>query len=79
MKFMALVNQILQGKLQRNTHSIITEVKIPHVVMGGIENFLSWLLKDKIPRYHGILPCSDFYILINILQRNLHFMTSCNY
>ena len=30
------------------------------VVMGGIENFLSQLLKDKIPWYHGILPCSDF-------------------
>ena len=29
------------------------------LVMGGIENFLSRLLKDKIPRYHGILPYSD--------------------
>ena len=29
--------------------------------MGGIENFLSRLLKDKIPRYHSKLPCSDFY------------------
>ena len=47
------------------------------LVMGGIENFLSRLLKDKIPRYHGILPCSDFYILINILLRNLHLF--CNY
>ena len=35
--------------------------------MGGIENFLSWLLKYKIPWYHGILPYSDFYIFINIL------------
>ena len=34
---------------------------------GGIANFLSRLLKDKIPRYHGILPYSNFYILINIL------------
>ena len=33
------------------------------LVMGGIENFLSRLLKDKILRYHGILPCRDFYIL----------------
>ena len=32
------------------------------LVMGGIENFLSRLLKDKIPRYHGKLPYSDFYI-----------------
>ena len=32
------------------------------LVMGGIENFLSRLLKDKIPRYHGILPYSDFSI-----------------
>ena len=47
--------------------------------MGGIENFLSQLLKDKIPWYHGKLPCSDFYILINILLKNLHFMISCNY
>ena len=26
------------------------------LVMGSIENFLSRLLKDKIPEYHGILP-----------------------
>ena len=45
-----------------------------NLVMDGIENFLSRLLKDKIPRYHGILPCSDFYILINILLRNLHLI-----
>ena len=32
--------------------------------MGGIENFLSWLLKDKIPWYHGTLLYSDFYIII---------------
>ena len=32
--------------------------------MGGIENFLSRLLKDKIPWYHGILPYSDLYIRI---------------
>ena len=32
------------------------------LVMGGNENFLSRLLKDKIPRYHGILPYSDFSI-----------------
>ena len=32
------------------------------LVMGGIENFLSRLLKGKIPRYHGILPYSDFSI-----------------
>ena len=38
-----------------------------HIVMGGIENFLSRLLKDKIPRYHGILPYSDFYTFTNIL------------
>ena len=44
--------------------------------MGGIENFLSRLLKDKIPRYHGILPYSDFYILVSIL---LHFMSSWAY
>ena len=43
------------------------------LVMGGIENFLSRLLKDKIPRYHSILLYSNFYILINILLRNLHF------
>ena len=53
------------------------------LVMGGIENFLSRLLKDKIPRYHGILPYSDFYIFINILLRNLQnlstFRVSCNY
>ena len=36
------------------------------LVMGGIENFLSRLLKDKIPRYHGILPYSDFYTFTNI-------------
>ena len=35
--------------------------------MGGIENFLSRLLKDKIPRYHGILPYSDFYTFTNII------------
>ena len=45
--------------------------KHPGLVMGGIENFLSRLLKDKTPRYHGILPYSDFYIFINILLRNL--------
>ena len=39
--------------------------------MGAIENFLSRLLKDKIPRYHGILPYSDFYTFTNILPRNL--------
>ena len=39
--------------------------------MGGIENFLSRLLKDKISRYHGILPYSDFYTFTNILLRNL--------
>ena len=44
--------------------------------MGGIENFLSRSLKDKIPWYHGKLLCSDFYILINILLKNLHFMIS---
>ena len=37
--------------------------------MGGIENFLSWLLKDKIPRYHGILLYSVFYTFTNILLR----------
>ena len=31
-----------------------------YMVMGGIENFPSRLLKNKIPQYHGILPCSDF-------------------
>ena len=36
--------------------------KIFKLVMGGIGNFLSRLLKDKIPRYHGILPYSDFSI-----------------
>ena len=39
--------------------------------MGGIENFLSWLLKDKILRYHGKLPYSDFYTFTNILLQNL--------
>ena len=39
--------------------------------MGGIENFLSRLLKDKIPQYHGILPYSDFYTFTNILLQNL--------
>ena len=39
--------------------------------MGDIENFLSRLLKDKIPRYHGILPYNDFYTFTNILLRNL--------
>ena len=39
--------------------------------MGSIENFLSQLLKDKIPRYHGILLYSDFYTFTNILLRNL--------
>ena len=34
------------------------------LVMGGIESFLSWLLIDKIPWYHGILPYSDLSILI---------------
>ena len=33
--------------------------------MGGIKNFLSQLLKDKIPRYHGILPCNVKYFLSN--------------
>ena len=48
--------------------------------MGGIENFLSWLLKDKIPRYHGILLYSDFYTFTNILLRNLQICPylSCN-
>ena len=44
------------------------------IVIGGTENFQS-----GYGRYHGILPCSDFYILINILLRNLHCMTSCNH
>ena len=40
--------------------------------MVDIENFLSRLLKDKIPRYHGILPYSGFYTFTNIiLLRNL--------
>ena len=52
--------------------SQLNVVKRLTLVMGGIENFLSRLLKDKIPQYHGI----DFYILINILLR---FMSSCNY
>ena len=39
--------------------------------MDGIENFLSRLLKDKIPQYHGILSYSDFYTFTNILLRNL--------
>ena len=30
--------------------------RLLQLVMGGTENFLSRLLKDKIPRYHGILP-----------------------
>ena len=45
-----------------------------HVVIGGIENFLSRLLKDKIPQYHSILRMplySDFYTFTNILPRNL--------
>ena len=29
--------------------------------MDGIENFLSRLLKDKIPQYHGVLSYCDFY------------------
>jgi len=41
------------------------------LVIGGVENFLFQLMKDKIPWYHDILPHSDFYILINILLRNL--------
>ena len=31
------------------------------LVMGGIENFLYRLLKDKIPQYHSIVPHSNFY------------------
>ena len=50
----------------------------PRLVMGGIKIFLYQLLNDKILRYHHILPCSDFYISINILLRNLHFMASYN-
>ena len=48
-----------------------------HVVMGGIENFLYRFLKDKIPRYHGILPYSDFYIFINILLKICPLLESC--
>ena len=58
----ALTDNGPHSKLERN------------LVMGGTENLLSQLLKDKIPRYQGILPYSDFYMLINILQRNLHFI-----
>ena len=36
---------------------------------------LKTLLKDKIPRYHGILSYSDFYIFINILLRNSPIFT----
>ena len=51
------------------THSNRIHTKL---VMGGIENFLSRLLKDKIPWYHGILLYSDFYTFTNIiLLRNL--------
>ena len=41
------------------------------ILMGGTENFLSRLLKDKTPHYHGILLYSDFYTFTNILLRNL--------
>ena len=43
--------------------------------MGGIGNFLSRLLKDKIPRCHGILPYSDLFIFINVVQSNLQSLS----
>lgn len=42
-----------------------------YLVMGSSENFLSCLLEDKVPWYHGILPYSDFYIFINTSMGNL--------
>ena len=54
------------NKNASNNCSTSRKFEIPQflLVMGGIENFLFHLLKDKIPRYHDILPHSDFYILI---------------
>ena len=43
-----------------------------HLVMGDIENLLSWLLKDKIPRYHGILLYSDFPIFTENFTKFIH-------
>ena len=48
--------------LIRAHHNFVNACYKYIVVMGGIENFLSRLLKGKIPRYHGILPYSDFSI-----------------
>ena len=41
----------------------ICNMRYSVVVMGGIEYFLSRLLKDKIPQY---LPYSDYYTFTNI-------------
>ena len=65
-------NSVVQGDYHcYDTYLIHNKIFEYSVVMGGIENFLSRLLKDKIPRYHGILPYSDFYTFTNILLRNL--------
>ena len=48
------------------------------VVMGGIENFLSRLLKDNIPRYHSILPYSGFHI-IEIYKISIFIMSDEKY
>ena len=34
-------------------HSATVTIHLLYLVMGGIENFLLWLLKDKIPQYHS--------------------------
>ena len=49
----------------------------------SIDNFLSWLLKDKIPQYHSTLPYSDFYIHIyqyftEKFTKFVHFRSLCN-
>ena len=57
----------------------------PILVMGGIESFLSRLLKDKIPWDYGILPYSNFYILINnftekfTLYGIIQLLSKCKY
>ena len=39
--------------------NISIEIKQQLRSNGNVENFLSWLLKDKIPRYLGILPSEE--------------------
>ena len=40
------------------------------IVMGSIENFLSRLLKDKTPQYHGSYIAIEEFLHINYFTEN---------